>query len=196
MIYGLKGKLAIKKNTEIIIDVNGIYYQVFISLTTMEKLPKLGEEIFINIIQIIREDSHSLYGFYDQNEKEVFKLLLDIKNIGPKTALGILSAIKPEDLIRYVSEANTGMLAKLPGIGKKTAERLHIELKDKIDKFIIDNPSISGELANTNNEAVSALVTLGFNRNIALKAVNTALKDPQATNVENIIKIALKNVMK
>lgn len=196
MIYGLKGKIAIKKNTELIIDVNGIYYQVFISLNTMEKLPDTGKEVFINTIQIIREDSNSLYGFHDNNEKEVFKLLLEIKNIGPKTALGILSAIKPEDLIKYVSEANTGMLAKLPGIGKKTAERLHIELKDKIGNFAIEMSDSQAESFNTNNEAVAALVTLGFNRNLALKAVAQAMKDSESSDIEQIIKIALKNVMK
>lgn len=196
MIYGLKGKIAIKKNTEVILDVNGVYYQVFISLNTMEKLPEIGKEAFINIMQIIREDSNSLYGFVDNNEKEVFKLLLEIKNIGPKTALGILSAIKSEDLIRYVSEANTGMLAKLPGIGKKTAERLHIELKDKIANFAIEMSESQSETFNTNNEAVAALVTLGFNRNLALKAVATAMKESEGSDIETIIKISLKNVMK
>lgn len=196
MIYAIKGKIAEKKNTEIIIETAGIYYQIFVSLSTIEKLPEIGNEIFLYTIFIVREDSQTLYGFNDSKEKDLFKLLIDIQNIGPKTALGILSATKPDDLYRYISEGNLGMLSKLPGIGKKTAERLHVELKDKIDKFVVGNSDGSIESSNLNNEALAALITLGFNRSIAMKAVNNAMQESKNANVEDIIKIALKNVMK
>lgn len=197
MIYGIKGKIALKKNTEVVIDTGGVFYLVFVSINTLEKLPEQGQEVYLLTVFITREDSQALYGFYDEKEKELFKLLIEIKNIGPKTALGILSSVKADDLYSYISQGNTGMLAKLPGIGKKTAERLHLELKDKIDKFAFDVKMGDLNGTNLNEEAISALVTLGFNRNIAQKAVANAVKDPSTTNdVEKIIKLALKYVMK
>ena len=197
MIYGIKGKIALKKNTEVVIDTGGVLYLVFVSINTLEKLPEQGKEVYLLTVFITREDSQALYGFYDEKEKELFKLLIEIKNIGPKTALGILSSVKTDDLYSYISQGNTGMLAKLPGIGKKTAERLHLELKDKIDKFAFDVEMGDYNGTNLNEEAISALVTLGFNRNIAQKAVANAVKDPSTTNdVEKIIKLALKYVMK
>jgi Holliday junction DNA helicase RuvA len=196
MIYALKGKISEKKNTSIVVDVNGIFYDINVTINTIEKVD-LEEVVLIKTVFIVREDSHALYGFLDEGEKELFQLLIQIKNIGPKTAIGILSSVKYCDLINYISEGNIALLSKLPGIGKKTAERLNIELKDKIDKFVIESNNDSVSQSNSNDEAVSALITLGFNRSIAQKAVSKALSEiGNSSNVEEIIKMSLKIVMK
>lgn len=197
MIHALKGKIFSKKSTELVLNVNNVFYLLNVSINTIEKLPNEGEEAFLFTIFIVREDSQSLYGFVDEKEKSLFKLLIEIKNIGPKTALGILSSVKADDLYNYISNGNTAMLAKLPGIGKKTAERLHIELKDKIDKFADVAEIIPSETSNLNEEAVSALVTLGFNRSVAQKAVSRSIQElGNDADVEKAIKMALKIVMK
>jgi holliday junction DNA helicase RuvA len=198
MIAYLKGELYSKSSSELIINCSGVGYLVFTSMNTFEKLPEIRQIVELNTLLIPREDAMQLYGFIEKGELDMFKLLISINGVGPKSALGILSSISPEVFRDYIVTNNLRQLQKLPGIGKKTAERLILELKDKIEKLKID--STLGSTVNIyTEEALSALIALGYNRALAEKAVRLAeneLKDKPSTTIEELIKIALKFAMK
>lgn len=196
MITYLHGLLKKKSPTEIVVDVHGIGYAVNISLSSYEHLPEIESEIRILIVQHIREDAHMLYGFVTENEREMFKMLISVSGIGPKMAQTILSGIRPEDLIRTISHNALSSLTAVPGIGKKTAERLIVELRDKVLKFegtekIIDLPTSS---ASVRNEALTALLSLGFHRDKAEHAVRQIMHELNGSpiSVEELIKRALQ----
>jgi len=193
MISSLKGILTHKTPTEIVIDCNGVGYQVFLTLTTYEVLPELNSEVFIHTCLLPKEDAFYLYGFSDENEREAFKLLLTVNGIGPKIAIGILSSLDISGLRTHLISNNTEALQKLPGIGKKTAERLVLELKDKITKLDIgDSYKTESGSDSIRHEAVLALVALGFSSQAAEKAVRnlTGSTNSQMT-VEDIIRQVL-----
>ncbi|MBP6673289.1 MAG: Holliday junction branch migration protein RuvA, partial [Bacteroidetes bacterium] len=135
MISYLKGILAKKSPTEIIVDVGGVGYSVNISLSTYEQLSELNSEVFILTHHHIREDAQVLYGFSGDNERDIFRMLIGVSGIGPKMAQTILSGIRPDELIRTISAGAISSLTAVPGVGKKTAERLILELKDKVGKI-------------------------------------------------------------
>jgi Holliday junction DNA helicase RuvA len=192
MIAYLKGTLESRKSGECIVDVNGVGYLVEISNQTLETLPQAGEEIKIHIYHHITENDQRLFGFAGQKEKNLFERLITVKGIGPKSALTILSGMPAPALIEAIVTQNTTALAGISGIGKKTAERMVLELKDKL--FDESQPSIiSGdpEIRNRHDEAISALEALGFNKREAVQMVNNiAGRNPKAT-VSEILKLAL-----
>lgn len=199
MIAQIKGKLVEKSSTEIVVDCSGVGYLLFISVQTFDSLPKLGSEVILKTIYIQREDSVSLYGFLDKVEREAFKMLISISGIGPKSAIGILSAISAAELRALVVSGNLPAMVKLPGIGKKTAERLILELKDKI--LMLPSSGEDGTtLANAmvKQEAMAALTTLGYSKAIAEKAIKSAVDELKGSELtaENLIKIALKFALK
>jgi Holliday junction DNA helicase RuvA len=199
MITFLEGELIRKSSNEAVINCNGIGYLVQISLNTCELLPLSGNRVMIHTLLIPREDALNLYGFFNIDERNLFVLLTSISGIGAKSALGILSAVTSEDLASYVINNNINSLIKIPGIGKKSAERLILELKDKIIKFLPD--SVSEKDSNINSavksEAVLALITLGYNRQTAEKSVKSAfLELGKDASIEQIIKVSLKNAIK
>ena len=192
MIAQVSGVLIQKNPTEIIVDCAGVGYQLFVSVIASNKLNNIGDKVTLKTLLVHREDAMQLYGFYDETEREVFKLLISISGIGPKSALAILSSIDISELKQAVVNNNLLLLQKMPGIGKKTAERLVIELKDKIIKIDIET-----ETGNQNilaQEAIAALVVLGYNRAIAEKAVKKAITTSENSNIptEEIIRLALK----
>ncbi len=198
MITHLKGILTEIGHTNLVIECNGVGYQLLVSLKTIEQLPEIGNEIKLLSHFIPREDSHTLYGFAESIERDMFRLLISISGIGPKIALGILSSVSINDLVHMISISDIKSMTKLPGIGKKTAERLLVELKDKIQDFgdieqTLQPISHSG-LA---NEAISALIALGYNKSTSEKCVNKVLKDTQGMDLsaEIIIRNALKYAM-
>lgn len=197
MISTIRGVITDKKPTESIIEVNSVGFLVFHSVNTFEKLPSIGEITLLYTILIPREDSLNLYGFYDKNEREIFKLLLTVNGIGPKSAIAILSAIKSDDLIEIIQQNNIGLLKKIPSIGSKTAERIILELKDKIKTQT--NVDFS-ELVSQNSlreESIEALIILGYTRQISEKMVSELLKsNPKINTTEEIIKLALQKFMK
>ncbi len=198
MIAHLNGKLISKSSTEAIIECGGVGYGVFISVNTSMALPEVGENAKIYTFLITKDESTNLFGFATESEREAFKLLISISGIGPKTAIAILSSLTVEDLQSFIITGNIIQLSKLPNIGKKTAERLVLELKDKIDKLLISKERVDSSLNLIKLEAVSALLTLGFNKSIAENAVNMALKDLKEDKftAEDLIKISLKFVMR
>ena len=200
MISYLKGILAKKSPTEIIVDVSGIGYAVNISVSTYEQLPELDSEVSILTYHHIREDAQLLYGFVTDHEREMFKMLIGVSGIGPKMAQTILSGIRPIDLARTISVGAISTLTAVPGVGKKTAERLILELRDKVAKMegsdkIIDLPN-SG--ASIRSEALTALVSLGFSRDKAEQTLRGVLNDINGTSisVEELIKRALQHTQK
>lgn len=200
MIAYLKGNLHSKSTNELIILCSGVGYLVYTSLNTYEKLPEIGETVELNTLLIPREDAMQLYGFSELSELDMFKLLISISGVGPKSALGILSSVTPQVFREYVLSNNLVKLQKMPGIGKKTAERLVLELRDKIEKLNIDSAEgITSKSSVFAEEALSALVALGYNKALAEKAVRLAeneIKDKPSTSIEELIKISLKFAMK
>ena len=198
MIAHLKGILLTKSTTEVVIDCNGVGYLCFISVNTSEVLPSQGEECSIHTLLIPKEDALQLFGFATDEEREAFKKLISISGIGPKSALGILSSVSVEKFKDYIISGNLLALQKLPGIGKKTAERLLLGLKDKMFSIGTTTTLTSFDSSNLlRQEAISALTTLGYSRQLAEKAVRQAasdLKDKDLT-AEKLIKIALKFAM-
>lgn len=196
MIAYLKGKLAYKNPTHVIIEVQGVGYEVKISLHTYTALPD-SEQCQLFTYLHIKEDAHTLYGFQELSEKKMFIDLISINGVGPGTGLMILSSLNPEELHQAIAQEEVRTIQSVKGIGAKTAQRIILELKDKIKKE--ESPyisaGISGPSHNTvRSEALSALVTLGINRSIAEKNLDAILKKQQGSiTLEELIKLALKN---
>lgn len=197
MIALLKGILESKSHTEVIVNCGGVGYCALISLNTFEKLPDEGASVRLLTILQPREDSLTLYAFIESTEKEAFKLLLAIPGVGGKTALAILSSTSPLELQQHILSGNLPALQKLPGIGKKTAERIIVELRDKITKLEISHNQESDILISRNflfQEALAAMITLGYSKLTAEKSLKKVLTDTDANNltVEKILRLALK----
>ena len=193
MIAHLQGKLIEKSPTEVIIDCGGVGYHVNISLHTYSLLPQ-SETIKLFTYLQIKEDSHTLFGFVEKSEREIFKMLLSVSGIGASIARTMLSSLEPKQIIQALAVGDTGTIQSIKGIGNKTAQRAILDLKDKVLK-LYDLDEVSMSQSNTNkDEALSALEVLGFNRKLAEKVVEKVLiSDPQAS-LESIIKQALKNL--
>jgi Holliday junction DNA helicase RuvA len=195
MIERLSGRILQKKSTEIIIDCNGVGFSAFISVNSFEKLPDEGEEVTLYTLLITREDTFELFGFSEIFEREVFKLLISISGIGPKSAMSILSSMSVAELQEKILTGDSISLQKLPGIGKKTAERIILELKDRIHKVSIPSQfEVRKEQNLIIREAVSALVTLGYSPALAEKLISKSISDFPDINfsAEQLIKKALK----
>jgi Holliday junction DNA helicase RuvA len=195
MIDFLRGKLAFKEPTFVIIDVNGVGYHVHISLTTFAEI-KDKEDIKLLTYFHVREDAQVLFGFNSHAEKLMFQYLISVNGVGPSTALVVLSYLPPDELRSAIIREDAAALQAVKGIGGKTAQRIILELRDKVKKDGGDpTPGITGFVGNTvRNEALSALVTLGIAKPAAEKSIDTVLKKAGNTiSLEDLIKQALKN---
>lgn len=193
MIYFLRGKLVEKSPTQIIIDCNGIGYEVNISLYTYERLPK-DEAIKIFTYFYVREDAQILYGFMDQVERDVFIKLLSVSGIGASTARMMFSSLTPQDVVTAIAEGDVNTIKSVKGIGIKTAQRVIIDLKDKISKIDTSSEVLPFKNNTNKDEALSALITLGYSKKQAELSVNKILKNNPESSIEDIIKLALKNL--
>ena len=196
MIDFLRGKLVKKEPTHVLIEVNGIGYRVNISLATFSEI-KDKEDILLLTYLHIKEDSHTLFGFNKESEKNMFLMLLSINGVGPSTALMIQSSLSASELRQAILTENVNTIKSVKGIGAKTAQRLILELKDKIGKLEEGEifEEIEGHSHNTiKNEALSALTTLGINKKIAEKHLDNLIKSSEAElSLEFLIKQVLKN---
>lgn len=193
MIAHLQGRLVEKTPTDVVIDCNGVGYQVHISLHTFSLLPD-SENIKLFTYLLIKEDSHTLYGFAEKAERELFKLLISVSGVGAGTARTMLSSLEPKQIIHSIGTGDVGTIQSIKGIGTKTAQRVILDLKDKVLK-LYDLPEVSALGNNTNKEeALSALEVLGFNKKLAEKVVEKVVKENPTASVETIIKQALKNL--
>ncbi|WP_339875913.1 Holliday junction branch migration protein RuvA [Olleya marilimosa] len=193
MITHIQGKLVEKNPTDVVIDCNGVGYKLNISLHTYSQIPDQENLKLYTHLQI-REDAHTLYGFASTSERELFRLLISVSGIGANTARTMLSSLTPKQIREGIAVDDVALIQSVKGIGVKTAQRVIIDLKDKILK-IYDIDEVSVTQSNTNkDEALSALEVLGFAKKQAEKVLDKIVKDQPEANVETIIKLALKNL--
>jgi len=201
MIEYLTGTLLEKTPTKAVILAGGVGYGALISLATFERLPAVGQNASLHTYLAVREDAMTLYGFGETLEREMFLLLTGVNGIGPKIAIGILSSAGTDTLRENIARGNAAALTALPGIGKKTAERITLELREKISALAGGDPSsafgaAAGSVPEIRAEALAALVALGYGRPVAERAIRNALKEGPSVeaNVETLLKSALKQI--
>lgn len=203
MIQFIRGILASVEEDKVLVDVNGVGYGIFMSVQAMSSLPRTGSEVKIHTYLNVKEDAMQLFGFLTKDDLKIFKLLIKVSGVGPKGAQAVLSALSPDDLRFAVLSGDAKAIAQAPGIGKRTAEKIILELKDKLSmEESLEHaaePGVSvGVEAETagsvQSEAVQALVVLGYGSTEALKAVKKAAIKERA-DVEEVLRQALKNLL-
>lgn len=193
MIAHIQGKLVEKSPTEAVIDCGGVGYHINISLHTYSLLPNSENVKLFTHLQI-KEDSHTLYGFMQKSEREIFRLLISVSGVGAGTARTMLSSLEPKQIVQAIASGDVAVIQSVKGIGTKTAQRVILDLKDKVVK-LFDLEEVSAVANNTNKEeALSALEVLGFLRKASEKVVEKIVKAEPDASVESIIKQALKNL--
>lgn len=194
MIAYLSGKFSYKNPTVVFIEVNGVGYEVNISLHTYSHIQKLSEGKLFTYLQI-KEDSHTLYGFFETAEKEMFIMLIGVSGIGAATARMMLSNMKPDEISKAILQGNAKLLESVKGIGRKTAERVVLELRDKVNKQSFDMSVPFGKDNSLEQDALNALIALGITKHVAEQAINKIIStEPGETQLEQIIKKALKAI--
>ncbi|NOZ86638.1 MAG: Holliday junction branch migration protein RuvA [Deltaproteobacteria bacterium] len=198
MIAMLFGKIARKRADEIVLNVSGVGYRVSCSLRTAAELPEVGKETTVHIVTIVREDAFNLYGFNEESEKDAFKLLISVSGVGPRVALAVLSRLTASQVGSAVVSRDLDLLCSVPGVGKKTAERIIVDLKDKI-KLILDQEtggaSDAAQRPPVLNDLVGALVNLGYQTKTAQRvATQLRAKADQGMSLEGLIRAALQKL--
>jgi Holliday junction DNA helicase RuvA len=196
MIAFLRGRLHSKTPSQAIVDCGGVGYDATISVATFTALPAVGAEARLHIYTHVREDQIALFGFAEPNEKRMFEKLLTISGIGPKLAITVLSGIDTDRLVTAIRGSDHATLTRIPGIGKKTAERVVLELKDKLEDMAVAPATASTHYGPAGEDALSALVNLGYPRPIAQRAIETAIaKDPAAAHdFESLFRAAMSAI--
>ena len=195
MIAHLTGKLTHKSPDHIVVDVNGVGYQVFVPLSTFYALPDVGREVSLNIHTHLREAALKLFGFYTEEELKIFEQLITINKVGPKLAVTILSGMSPADLLSAINSSDVGKLNTIPGIGRKMAERLTLEMRDKLANISREFAAKTEDSVPRNglfDDALSALVNLGYKKNEVEKTLKSVYSQgKQEVSLENLIKKSL-----
>ncbi len=193
MIYSIKGRLLEKNPTNVVIDCNGVGYFINISLHTFSQIPA-EESLQLYTHLQVKEDSHTLYGFWEKREREIFRLLISVSGVGASTARSMLSSLEPQQIMEAIAAGDVATIQGIKGIGAKTAQRVIIDLKDKMVK-VYGVEEVSAPQSNTTREeALSALETLGYTRMQSGKVVERIVKDEPDASVESLIKQALKKL--
>lgn len=196
MIGRLSGTVLSKQAPDLLLDVNGVGYELLVSLNTFFNIPNEGETVSLHTHFVVREDAQQLYGFSEIEERLLFRTLIKVNGVGPKMALAILSAMPASDFARCVHSNDVASLVKVPGVGKKTAERLLIEMRDKIDELAPDETTARHQniKSDITAEAESALAALGYKPQDAAKMINRVAKQ-DITTAEELIRAALKTML-
>jgi len=196
MIALLRGTLIEKQPNRLIVDVRGVGYEVQVPLSTFYQMPEAGSEVLLRIHTHVREDTLALFGFITTLEQQIFERLIAIGGVGPKLALAVLSGIEAGDLLRAIQLGDAARLTTIPGIGKKTAERITLELRDRLAKLAASSPDAGGPAAkgDMRGDLLSALVNLGYHRPLAERAVDAALKAGGDESFESRLKLALRDL--
>ena len=196
MIGHLRGRLVDKRPNQVLVDVGGVGYQVHIPLSTFYALGELHQEVTLLVHTHLREDSIALYGFLTAREKHFFELLISASGVGPGLALKILSGMSVDDLVPAIRRSDLAQLVRIPGVGKKTAERIVVELRDKLAAMEAPEPARPEASARTTLEAdvISALLNLGYDRRSAEKAVQEAQRNGAATSFEALLRASLQQL--
>ena len=201
MIGRIRGVLLEKQAPDILVDVQGVGYEIQAPMSTIYQLPAMGKDVVLHTHLVVREDAQLLYGFFSLQERSMFRSLIRINGVGPKMALAILSGMAVDEFARTISNGDIATLTRMPGVGKKTAERLVVEMKDRLgdwggDLVPVDLPADApkGERQLT-QEAETALIALGYKPQEAARLISAALKgNPQITRSEELIRLALRSV--
>ncbi|QQD17577.1 Holliday junction branch migration protein RuvA [Spongiibacter nanhainus] len=197
MIARLRGILIEKQAPEIVVDVGGVGYEVLVPMTTLYQLPALGDEVALYTHFVVREDAQQLYGFADTSSRQLFRDLIKVNGVGPKMALAIQSGMDSDDFVRCVQDGDTASLVRVPGVGKKTAERLVIEMRDRLQKWQVPAGLASAPreaVVDAAAEAEAALVALGYKPQEASRAI--AALETEGQGSDALIRQALKNMIK
>lgn len=199
MIVYIKGKLLSATTHQIVVLVNGIGYSIFTTVSAYSELPALDSEVALHTSFLIRENSQALYGFLHIEERDIFEVLLNVSGIGPKIALSLIGHLQKEDLAKAVVEHDVTTLCKVPGIGRKTAERLLLEIKDKLPTLHSSSLSVKRTAQDPRSQMISdamnALIHLGYSQNLAEKAIKRSLESsPEITELPQLITTSLKNI--
>jgi Holliday junction DNA helicase RuvA len=189
-----------KHLTEVLVEVGGLAYEIHVPVSTLVRLPETGQGVILHTHFVVREDAQLLYGFFDHKEKALFRALIKVNGVGPKMALAILSGMAVDEFVRTVNNNDVSALVKMPGVGRKTAERLVVEMRDRLADFggvpALAGAGSPGGAANTLAwEAESALVSLGYKPQEAGRAVSRVLKDNEdVADAQTLIRLALKSM--
>jgi Holliday junction DNA helicase RuvA len=199
MIAYLSGTLLTKNPQSLVVDINGVGYQIFIPLSTFYQIPDEMEKVSLHVYTHVREDTLQLFGFQTEMEKEVFLLLISVSGIGPRVALNILSGMGFEELLSAIVRADSDRISSIPGVGKKTSQRITLELKEKASKLVGGiEVAIEQKVEIRDKEiyedALSALINLGYPSKAAKRAIQIALDKDQEMNIEALLKEALRNL--
>ncbi|WP_339671639.1 Holliday junction branch migration protein RuvA [Dasania marina] len=200
MIGRIHGILLEKQAPLLLVDVQGLGYEIQAPMSTIYQLPAIGQAVTLHIHMVVREDAQLLYGFVELRERALFKTLIKVSGVGPKLALTLLSGMETDDFVRCVHDNDIASLVRLPGVGKKTAERLLVEMRDRLKDWHIASSSglpLMAAAAGPDyvSEAESALISLGYKPQEASKAIS-AVNDGEAQSSESLIRAALKNMVK
>jgi len=201
MIGQIRGILVEKKPPEILVDVGGLSYELQIPMSTAYQLPEVGSELRLHTHFVVREDAQLLYGFYELKDKTLFRALIRVNGVGPKMALAILSGMAADEFARTVRENDVAAMTRMPGIGKKTAERLIVEMRDRLSEWddaeaAAALPGATQSTSAMGKEAETALLALGYKPQQAARAVAMVLKsDPEVPDSESLIRLALKGML-
>ena len=200
MISHLRGRLLEKQPNRVIVDVNGVGYDVHVPLSTFYEMTEPGAEIALRVHTHVREDALVLYGFATVLELQIFERLIGVSGIGPKVALAVLSGIEPKELIRAIERGDLARLTAIPGVGKKTSERIVLELKDRLPRVSAETAPVTDDgdatPAPLQDDVISALVNLGYHRPLAEKAAASAVRVAPDAGFERTLKQALRELAK
>ena len=192
MIGRLVGTLVHKQPPALMLDVDGVSYELEAPMTTFYDLPVLGQEVILFTHLVIRDDSHLLFGFTELRQRDLFRVLLKVSGVGPRVGLAILSGLSVENLVSCITIGDVSQLTRIPGIGRKTAERLIVELRDRLETQFDGEASLPGRTATPEQDAVSALVALGYRSGDAVRAVRQS--GIHGGSIEEIIRGALQQL--
>jgi Holliday junction DNA helicase RuvA len=201
LIGRIRGKLVEKQPPDILVEVNGVCYEVQVPMTTAYRLPEIGKDIQLHTHFVVREDAQLLYGFHQQQDKDMFRALIKVNGVGPKMALAILSGMEADDFVRTVQNNDVSAMVSMPGIGKKTAERLIVEMRDRLSEWqAAGDPMVSAAAlcggSSFARDAETALLALGYKPQQAARAVSAVLKgNPDVADSEALIRLALKSML-
>lgn len=191
MFEYVAGKLGSKKPTQAVIDVQGIGFKILIPTSTYERLPEPGAAVRLMVVQHVREDAFQLFGFLTAAERTLFELMIRVSGVGPRIALAALSTMKPAELQRHLTENNPAMLQRIAGVGRKTAERLIVELRDSTKPLVLDDDE-SPDTASVRRDALLALEALGYSRLKAERSLRQVLrKHPDVSTTDKLIRLVL-----
>ncbi|MFZ5646822.1 MAG: Holliday junction branch migration protein RuvA [Bacillota bacterium] len=197
MIAFLRGKLHSVKGDAVTVDVNGVGYMVYVPLSVIPGLPSPGQDVLLHTYMAVREDGMSLYGFDTVDALDIFCLLLNVNGVGPRGALSLLSVITPHNLVLAVKSENTGLITRAPGIGKKIAQRIILELKDKLkaEEYTYGSETMPPKQGEAAGDAVEALLSLGYGMSQASQAVERAMADLGAgEGTAQLVRLALRHL--